>query len=89
MDICSFNSGKWVEYQLKTPISGNFIFQFRYESNMNAVYIDDKKVLETEFPKTDNEWSNFDCKIPLKSGQQTLKIKVANGLTNINWFRFQ
>lgn len=56
---------------------------------MNAVYIDDKKVLETEFPKTDNEWSNFDCKIPLKSGQQTLKIKVANGLTNINWFRFQ
>lgn len=92
LDICNFNTGKWVEYQLETPVSGNFKFQFRYESNMDAdleFYVNDKKVLESEFPRTGNEWTNFDCEIPLEAGQQNLKIKVVNGMTNINWFRFQ
>lgn len=99
LDIYNFNytsvsGSKWVEYGLNTEEAGNYTFQFRYKAHKLIApkvefFIDGESKGEFEWPSAEGEWSNFEIEIPLKQGNQRLRIQVNEGIiTNLNWFRF-
>ena len=99
LDVYNFNytdvsGSKWMEYGLNAAEAGNYTFQFRYKAHKLIApkvefFIDGESKGEFEWPSAEGEWSNFEIEIPLKQGNQRLRIQVNEGIiTNLNWFRF-
>lgn len=93
LDVYNFNKGKWLEYGLSTEGAGDYTFQLRYKSSIIDTkvefFIDGESKGEVVIPASNREWSHFEINLPLKKGNQRLRIQINDGiLTNFNWFRF-
>ena len=74
------SGSKWMEYGLNAAEAGNYTFQFRYKAHKLIApkvefFIDGESKGEFEWPSAEGEWSNFEIEIPLKQGNQRLRIQ--------------
>jgi endoglucanase Acf2 len=91
-------SGEWLEYTVDVQQAGNYTLDFRYACGNSAgggpmTIESDGIVVKSNISVTNtNDWSNWVTKtvsnIPLKSGEQVLRLYFDNGELNLGKFTF-
>ncbi|MEM9920680.1 MAG: serine hydrolase [Bacteroidota bacterium] len=90
------NKGNWVEYKISVPETTTYQFHFRVASNSwkgnELQFIADGEVLSNmKFEKTGgwDTWKTVSTELPLKAGENTLRIQTIYGVYDMNWFKIE
>ncbi|HSC85650.1 MAG TPA: carbohydrate-binding protein, partial [Polyangiaceae bacterium] len=85
------NPGEWFEYLIYVPEAASFDLQFHVASGMNAsleLSVDGEVRGTVAIPTT--SWTDYTdvtlAAVPLSAGEHVVRIGVASGATNFDWF---
>lgn len=93
VEVFDFFKDLWMEYQIEVSSVGDYSFDLRYASYRDAsieLTVDGASAKTIELPNTgeDNIWKTKSNQISLSKGKHTIRIKMLNGATCLNWLRF-
>lgn len=94
VEVFDFVKDVWMEYQIDVPADGKYSLDLRYASYRDAsieLTVDGSSAKTIELPNTgeDNIWKTSNNSISLIKGKHTIRIKMLNGATCLNWLRFK
>jgi len=93
LELYNFLNGQWVEYQIEADRTKTYELHIRYASFIDAeldIYSDGEFKSSVTLTNTSHDfvWNTAIVPLKLSKGQQTLRLKVSDGKTCINWLRF-
>lgn len=89
LELTSFNSGKWVEYQVDAKCKN---ITLRYSTILNCkmvVSINGKEANTIDLASTSGEWATYKTDIDGNNGKQTIRLAVSQGNINLNYLIFE
>ncbi len=95
LDVTNFGLPKWLEYNISPVVKGDYNLIIRYASAGDSqckIYVNNVEVAEIDLPKTGGytDWETIITPaIPLKAGQQIIRITPSKGMISMNWWRYK
>ena len=93
LEIHNFIVGQWVEYQIDVtrPVSS---IRLRYANFINTtieVLLEGNVVSTIVLPATGSDiiWNTATADISLPQGRHTIRLRVADGMTSLNWLKIE
>ncbi|WP_430815116.1 glycosyl hydrolase [Carboxylicivirga sp. RSCT41] len=93
LELYNFLNGQWVDYQIQVDRDKTYELHIRYATFIDTdleIYSDGELKGSATLINTSQDyvWNTAIIPVKLNKGQQTLRLKVADGKTCINWLRF-
>ncbi|MDQ8183458.1 carbohydrate-binding protein [Pelagicoccus sp. SDUM812005] len=95
LNVAYIDTGDFAEYSVEFPVSGLYSLEYRVagrSSGALALSVDGDLLDEVSFPSTGN-WQNWETvssgeTVFLSKGGRYMRLDIAKGGWNLNWFRF-
>lgn len=94
LELCDFYAvGNWVEYQIDVAQSGDYEMLLRYASNFDSQFtlsIDGEETpISLEKTGSETTWRTASTPVHIEGGKHTIRLTLAKGRANFNWFCFR
>lgn len=91
LDVVTFTSGKWLEYQFELTKDAEYKLEMRHNTLTNSemqIFIDGEQASTISIAATAvNQWTNSEFPINLTKGKHIVRLVPTSGNISFNWLR--